>query len=508
MALLDLAKVAINTYVKLDFDDLKSRPWFLDWYKLNYGNSRLEGIVPTGVHTCRASDQYGNVRFVRMDVSDGKFNGFYLPRKVVSSSPGSAVKYDFPSAPAKATIIKNVPQYWGLDATPHCIQSTGWDPEIFVEDGDGNLLPAFTFLPDKAHSVVAPLPTEGASRQGRMFYDGFAAEYTTWANSCHGYGMDTVRAGMKAILEQARIKCPKAKLSLKSVYRIPQQFLTSSAAEQVALGCEPSMNAYGHSPLVVEDARVLPYRVAGGHIHFGAVNHRDMGKLTDADITSRIKAMDMFLALACVGIFADVDDPIRREFYGKAGEFRAPNYGFEYRVLSNAWLCDPQVAHLVMDLARRAVAAGPTMDKIFEATKLSEEKLQEIINYCDVKAARKFFEKNWAYWEHLMAGLWPRHYVKGDPTAPPYRAFKQIVMGGVGEGFPNFENIESNWRFSLSWARHSNDSKAVWATHVMQPKYQWKEPVCATTPIAPSVLTAEPLTQARVALNYAALVRG
>jgi len=51
----------------------------------------------------------------------------------------------------------------------------------------------------------------------------------------------------------------------------------------------------------------------------------------------------------------NLDEPVRREYYGLAGEYRLPPHGLEYRSLSCAWIFHPKAAATILDLARRVV---------------------------------------------------------------------------------------------------------------------------------------------------------
>lgn len=365
----------------------------------------------------------------------------------------------------KARLVEKVPGFLTVrdGSGGQGVSTTGWDPEIFVTDAKNELLPAFRFLPSKAE----PLPwtaTEGVYgsnyKDSSIYYDGFQAEFTTASGSCHGYGMDSIRQGLKGVLTSAKKYDPTAKLSLKSVFRVSPRVMDTCEDEHIALGCSPSSNVYGKDALFVENARLFPYRVAGGHVHFG-LSSSGWGQSKDWDIPAIVKALDLFCALPCVGLFADIDDPLRREFYGRAGEYRTPSYGIEYRTLSNAWLCSPVIAHGVMNLARKAVNIAKWLTP--KEFGLSDEDLQGIINYCDVKSARKVVEANWKWFSSALATVWPT-------PDPCLRALKTGLLEGVGSIFPEYENVENNWRIGShqTWENHSNGSRLTWGSTFKQ----------------------------------------
>jgi hypothetical protein len=344
--------------------------------------------------------------------------------------------------------------------THHGVMSSGCDPEIFVVDGRNRLIPAFEFLPNKDEAKFHDCNVRASrdthltylKQTGKTYWDGFQAEFTTKPIGCHGYAFDMVRAGLLAIRQQARAYSPNAKLSLKSVFRIPEPMLQQVAPEHVALGCDPSYNAYGATPFTVENPRDLPYRVAGGHIHFA------IDKKRRDEIPGIVKALDFFTGIPTVAMFADIDDPLRRQFYGKAGEYRTPPHGLEYRVLSNAWLGHPAIGHMVWDLARQCVAFGEAVIP-YEEFGTSLDGVQDIINNCDVKAARKMVTQHKSVWEAAMRRVSWAHNEKAT------KAFFDVVAGGVETMFPDYRKVELNWDLNGQWNHHTNSMVDSWNAH-------------------------------------------
>jgi hypothetical protein len=108
-------------------------------------------------------------------------------------------------------------------------------------------------------------------------------------------------------------------------------FASLSPVEQ-ALGCCPDFNAYttkqNDPPATTE-----PFRTCSGHIHVGGYK---WGEDYKEDVHARVKQMDSVIYLS--SLLWD-DNTKRRILYGDPGAFRyKPEYGFEYRVLSNAWV--------------------------------------------------------------------------------------------------------------------------------------------------------------------------
>lgn len=448
--LLKLNELVEGEFYEFELTDLLKRPWFILWMSLNYGKTaKAVDLMPKGYKKIIFSTKKGpftssgNIMQLQAGNQPMAINQIHLPNGADITVEGR-----------KATNV-NIPMLFGMQS--HGIGSSGWDPEIFVVDEKKELIPAFSFLPNKNHGVKTGIGNSTA------YYDGFQAEFTTHPVGCHGHGVDYLRLGLKTVWDEAQKVNKKARLSLQSVFRIPQGIMRKANPEFVALGCKPSLNAYGTAPLVVEDPYLLPYRVAGGHIHFAT---------RVIDLPKTIKTMDLMLGIPTVAMFADIDNPIRREFYGRAGEHRVTGYGFEYRTLSNAWLCAPEVTHLVMDMARRSVGVSRIKQDPWEMMGIASEKIQEIINYCDVKAARAFVEKNWDTYIGMLNG-WDHTYVTGGaaPVGNKARAMREVILGGVGVGFPNYDHIEDNWYLSNVWGGHSNGDMATWTQHSKLKRY-------------------------------------
>lgn len=264
----------------------------------------------------------------------------------------------------------------------------GTDPEIFASNSKGTLIPAWEYLPDR--------PTS-RKRAETSYWDGFQAEFNTDPRFClleHG---KSLQDRIISLIDKLHLHNRLGRLMPNSVVDVNIEDLANLDSKYMEFGCKPSINVYGDIGEAV-DAPLLPYRFAGGHIHAG------IGKLFKPQIRHIVAALDGLCALPCVGIAASIDSPIRRRFYGKAGEIRLPTHGLEYRVLSNFWMMSPPLTHIVHELFRRAFRFG--MNGMYPVIfKTPQEEVRRIINECDVTAARNVVQANKALFEHLFAGL-------------------------------------------------------------------------------------------------------
>jgi len=303
--------------------------------------------------------------------------------------------------------------------------SLGADPEVFVFAGR-KLLPAYEFLPSK----IDP-------KRPSIYWDGFQAEwkYTVGQNCLTMFVMDT-QVQMRSLYRKARGHNDKATLSLQNVVTIPKPLLDKAPEQYVALGCEPSYNAYDMQPEKIADPREFRFRVAGGHAHFG-------GWKGKGQHIHNVKVLDSILGVWAVGAARNIDIPLRRRYYGMAGEFRAPRYahsqGLEYRTLSNFWLCHPRIMQVTFEIARGALAVAHQKSNPWVAT---EEEVIRTINDCDVDHAKKILKRNQIVF-HAM--LTTRLFRAKDRQA----AF-QVGMKGV-ENEVNITSMPRNWKLDEVW---------------------------------------------------------
>lgn len=299
---------------------------------------------------------------------------------------------------------------------------SGTDPEIFVENKDGSVIPAFDFLPDKNNGV-------NHSGEGKLYWDGFQAEFDISPGSCLDGVVGRTRRALIHLNSLVKQKYPGAKLSAKSVIEVDPKVLENSKPEHVAFGCSPSYNVYD-LPGPVLDGRTTPLRSAGGHLHFG------IGKKDKEVITKIVKGLDAVLGVCCVSLFEKYDDARRRSMYGLAGEFRLPKHGIEYRVLSNAWLMHPLLMNIVFDLAR-VILFQAEIGTLEHMWKVRESTVIKTINNHDVKSARKIIAKN----KEALIKLLRTSY--GEYMAP---LIYNIIFNGGHCVIKDINDVENNWQ--------------------------------------------------------------
>lgn len=328
--------------------------------------------------------------------------------------------------------------------------NVGCDPEMFVENESGEVIPAFNFLGSKENPNTTFVSQQIIHGGTKMYWDGFQAEFETHPNNCLGWHTDSVYCGIKGLYDAAKRYNPKAVLSLKTTMDISQSLLDSSAEEHVQFGCMPSYNVYGMKGLE-RHGRTVPFRSAGGHIHYG------LGKVTHEQAAPIVLGLDAILAVACVSLFANYDDPRRRSMYGLAGEYRLPAHGLEYRVLSNAWMAHPAIMNLVFDVSRKVIMFSKK--GLLKYWQHKEEETIDTINTCNVEAARASLERN----KDLFIKIISAYYgTNSHATLNAYKAF----YNGMESVLENPTDIESNWlvKPDMLWVKHAGVPGKNWAT--------------------------------------------
>lgn len=325
----------------------------------------------------------------------------------------------------------------------------GADPEIFLKSSKNHhLIPAFMALPDKRK---VPAEENG-------YWDGFQAEFNTKPGACLAYHIDSLQRGLQNTLNSAKktLKREDVAFSTKTVVNLSKASVTVAKKEHMQFGCTPSLNAYNEE-LAIPPGEVVPFRMSGGHIHLGISrktqeSHQDFKERLER----YVKALDAVLGVAGVALFAKYDDPRRRFLYGRAGEYRTPPHGLEYRVLSNAWLIHPVAAHIVFEIARKAVNMAES--GIFEAGwDATEEETRDVINNCNVKGAQEIMERNKEVMVTLLHSIRPVYLPTPKGSMAAGEILFRIIMKGFHSVIDQKKTLEENWNIGTKegWRGHS-----------------------------------------------------
>jgi hypothetical protein len=291
----------------------------------------------------------------------------------------------------------------------------GCDPEFFFSMG-GKIIGSERVIPeDGIHEVQG---------HGKIIRDGVQAEINVKAYTCRAQLYGAMRDTFLT-LSNYLTKYPDVSIDFSQVVKVSQKEMSSLGEKSTTFGCAESKNAHLKtldkiSKIGVDPKKYLK-RSAGGHIHLGipqrrAVNDVEKGlierphpslpnttyKTYDIKIITFDKAknpdilvplLDILVGNTCVLLDRDEGNIERRKVYGRAGEYRTPAHGIEYRTLSNFWLRHPVLMSLVMSLARTAV------QMVVESTETNDyvTKMMSLVDMADIEKAINTNDYDLAY---------------------------------------------------------------------------------------------------------------
>lgn len=326
----------------------------------------------------------------------------------------------------------------------------GGDPEFFVANKKGKILPADKFLPSKYKPYKVNAISDSKDKEwqkNRIYFDGIQAEMAVAPCTCR----EDLLSNFYNCLRGAERKIGTNQIILKPSVKVDFKTIEEADPEARIFGCDPDFNAYTLTQNTPEmDASRHPYRYAGGHIHLGIIknyleeipeNQRVIAMEPEGHIRL-VKFLDVMVGIPALLLDNVPGSKRRRSKYGKAGCFRPTPYGIEYRTLSCWWLKSPITASLVYGLARMAwsLCIQKLDEEVREAAGCAEEDIRGILDSGDVKAATKLWEN------HLgphIAGMYsesenPLHigaftspdYAYLDPKWEPLKGSRPSLLAG------------------------------------------------------------------------------
>lgn len=262
----------------------------------------------------------------------------------------------------------------------------GHDAEFAVVGPDGKVKPAHRWFPPKDAPIFTDYRRgDDGGHRDQIFRDGTNLEVNTPGNiSCIG----TVLASTMHSLRAAKRLLPRGyRLDAISSYEVEGDVETFPG-DVLETGCSPAKNAYeGWRDIPAFVPYESKLRCAGGHIHMsmGLGLEGLRGDALEARCSRTVQWLDAFLAVPVIYMGLEgAAGTRRRQFYGKAGEYRFQQYttraytnawgtcirrkritpGIEYRVLGPEWLRHRGLAAFTLMLARSVAIASRKSRKL------------------------------------------------------------------------------------------------------------------------------------------------
>lgn len=264
----------------------------------------------------------------------------------------------------------------------------GCDPEFFFKK-DGEIIGAEKFLPKAGLDTGA----------GKVIIDGVQAELNPAPSYCREILSSTLKTCFRQLQASLQQRGAGISCDFSRTIEISKENLMELAEESRKFGCAPSYNTEkDKTGLKISKIDPTEYRVraAGGHIHLGHNGNSSAILACTKRAEQTVELLDIICGNTCVLIDRDTGNIERRKVYGKAGEYRLPKHGLEYRTLSNFWLISYPVMSLVFGLARLAFVMS--MDTNYKeihnefTSKVKSKNIRDAINNNDFDLAMENFQ--------------------------------------------------------------------------------------------------------------------
>lgn len=274
----------------------------------------------------------------------------------------------------------------------------GCDPEFFFSK-KGAIIGAEKIIPKEGIKPTYSYSTQlHTYDKANIIIDGVQAELNPAPNTCRANLGNSIATCFTKLYSQIK-EDKELEIDFSQVVEVSKEELESLSEKSRIFGCAPSTNIYDvfGSEIKVNPA-IYRTRSAGGHIHLGEYRKLDNSSIALHKPERLVPILDAILGNTCVLFDRNELNKERRKVYGRAGEFRTPKYGLEYRTLSNFWLKNYRLMSMVMGIARMGVriVASDIVEGSLEKEILSKVERDDIIkaiNENDFDLAYKNFNK-------------------------------------------------------------------------------------------------------------------
>lgn len=337
--------------------------------------------------------------------------------------------------------------------------SFGADPEFFFSK-KGLVIGAEKVLPKQGVQLL-DMSTGLPAGKPTIVIDGVQAEFNPTPHYCRQIFSNNLKSCFVKLAEQLA-KNEGVSADFVQTVEVSKQEMESLDKSTQQFGCSPSNNAYEKSEISIKDASKYKYRSAGGHVHIGYSDDEMRALLTSSPVEA-VKLLDVLVGNTCVLLDRDPGNIERRKVYGRAGEFRSPPHGLEYRTLSNFWIRNYTLMSFVLGMTRFALSVALDKDASGQILSLvNMKKIQEAINTNDFDLAYENFNEIKGIVSCIGA-------VDAEAMFFPLEGnrvekFERLVEQGVGHYFkedPLKFWLQHDYRINLGWERFCEEQVEI-----------------------------------------------
>lgn len=317
----------------------------------------------------------------------------------------------------------------------------GCDPEAFFSK-NGKIIGSEKVMPEGGVIYRHGVTTLNANPNGenRVIVDGVQFELNPLPSQCRESLSFNIQQCFSNLSKRLQLKQYKGiKADFSQLIEVDKDEFDSLSGACKVFGCMPSKNVYGEINVIKVDPKEYRIRCAGGHIHLGNVGDLVLDKLGEKEL---IQLLDVIVGNTCVLLDRDPGNVERRKVYGRAGEYRTPKWGIEYRTPSNFWLRSYPLMSFVMGLSRLAVNILHSGDKHYDAImkKVKIDDIRKAINENDFELAYKNFSKIKTTLLGMITGSESVYSYPFSKRSMPM--FEYLVKVGIDEFFDKEKTLQ------------------------------------------------------------------
>jgi hypothetical protein len=391
--------------------------------------------------------------------------------------PAQTINFEIPIPAAPKPTAPLTDKAIKLPAVQQLNPYLGCDPEFFFKLGDTVIGAEKVFMKDGLLNTTASV-NDRCVLQGttsKFIIDGVQAELNPRPNTCRANLANEISACFKTLKKELEKQGKGVTVDLARSVAVDPTELASLDKDNQKLGCMPSKSVYQNAGIKLEEVDGLKHtqRSAGGHIHIGTSNSGQLKEYIGKEPEVLVQLLDLLCGNTCVLVDRDMGNVERRKLYGRAGEYRLPKHGLEYRTLSNFWLEHYYLMSLAFGTARLAVELFN--DKINRQTYIKEflgavnkEDVQKAINENDYDLALVNFKKIEGHLSDVTGNWNTDHFAIQKDTLPAFHFFiSQVKEKGLKHYFK--QDPIAHW---TSLPECHRDGFHMFLTNVVKPQME------------------------------------